>query len=175
MDGMQHSGLIIVGAGDLGQVVAEIALESRCFTSIAFLDDQPTPEKESQFPIIGRVDSLSKPYEGYGYIIAAFGNNQLRHRIREEAVHSHYHLATLIHPNAVISKSTIIEPGVIIREGACISRNAIIRTGCLINMGVLIDHCCDIGADTHIPMGCIVRNNVKIPAMSTFMPGQIIQ
>ncbi len=167
--------LLIVGAGDLGQAVAEFVFESSDYRKIAFVDDHPTQQKQKDFPILGSVSSLKDFYADYKYAVAAIGNNQMRRQIRFKLQEIGYILPILIHPSAVISPSVVIEPGVIIRAGVCISRGVTIKTGCLINMGVLIDHGCEIKEDTHIPMGCIVRNNVVVPSMSAFNPGQVIE
>ena len=41
--------LLILGAGGLGQVVAEMAQMTGRYSMIAFLDDHPTAEKEMLF------------------------------------------------------------------------------------------------------------------------------
>ena len=63
--------LLIVGAGSLGQDVAEIAMMSGRYAKIAFLDDQPTPEKERQYTVVGTVGELEKFVGMYGYAISA--------------------------------------------------------------------------------------------------------
>lgn len=73
--------LLVVGAGGLGQDVAEIACLSGRYTKIVFLDDAPNPEKERQYHIVGGVDDLEKFVGHYEYAIAAVGNNEYRLKV----------------------------------------------------------------------------------------------
>ena len=167
--------LLICGAGELGQAVAETAQASGEYSRIAFLDDAPDERKERRFPVVGNTGEMERFTSEFDCVICAFGNNQVRHNLRVKAAELGFDIPYIIHPSAVISPSAVIGDGVIIRENTAISHDVVIEAGCLINMGVLIDHCCVIGADTHLPMGAIVRNEVRIQMMSVFTPGQIIQ
>ena len=167
--------LLICGAGELGQAVAEMAQASGKYSRIAFLDDAPDERKARRFPVVGKTGEMAQFAGEFTCVACAFGNNQVRHNLRVKAAELGFFTPSIIHPSVVISPSAVIGEGVIIRENAAISHEVVIEAGCLINMGVLIDHCCVIGADTHLPMGAIVRNEVHIPEMSVFTPGQIIQ
>ena len=165
--------LLILGAGDLGQVVAEMVTGQ--YDRIAFLDDQPTEEKEEQYPIIGGLEELEKVCGDFTHAIPAYGNPKLKDGIRERIKACGLIMPRIIHPSAILSPSAVIHDGVIIRENAVISRKAEIGECVLVNMGVLIDHGCVIGACSHLPMGMIVRNAVKIPDCSTFRPGEVLE
>lgn len=39
----------------------------------------------------------------------------------------------------------------------------------------MIDHNVAVGNGCHLPMGCIVRNEIHIPALSGFSVGQILE
>lgn len=164
--------MLILGAGDLGQVVAEMVADE--YEEIAFLDDDL--EKDSEYPIIGKTNELERfAARKYSAAVCAFGNNQVRQRLRMKAKELGFFLPTVIHPSSSISASATIGEGTIIRENVAISRKVVIEPGCVINMGVLIDHCCLIGHDTHLPMGVIVRNGIHVPALSVFRPCEVIE
>ena len=165
--------LLILGAGDLGQVVAEMAAGQ--YERIAFLDDHPTEEKEEQYPILGGLEALEKVCRDFTYAIPAYGNPKLKDGIRERIKACGLVMPRIIHPSAILSPAAVIHDGVIIRENVVISRKAEIGECVLVNMGVLIDHGCVIGACSHLPMGMIVRNAVKIPNYSTFKPGEVLE
>ncbi len=167
--------LLILGAGGLGQAVAEIAQMSRWYSRIAFLDDNPTDEKEALYSIIGKTEDAEKLVGTYTYAIAAFGNNQIRYSWIQKLKVYGYSLPRIIHQSAIISPSAMIGDGTIIRERAVISRGVTIGEGCLINIGVMIDHNVTVGNGCHLPMGCIVRNEIHIPALSGFSVGQILE
>ena len=172
---VEKESLLILGAGELGQAVAEMAVATGKYDKISFLDDNPSSEKEKYFPIVGTIEDLFMFVGRFSNVISAFGNNQIRYSIRTKAKEFGFKLPSIIHASAVVSPLAIIKEGVIIREKVAISHKVVIEEGCLINMGVLIDHCCFIGHDTHLPMGVIVRNEIHIPEMSTFVPGQVIE
>lgn len=165
--------LLILGAGDLGQVVAEMAADQ--YDRIAFLDDQPTRDKEEQYPVIGGLDALNELCGEFTHAIPAYGNPAFKDQIRKRIKDCGLAMPKIIHPSAIISPSAILHDGVIIRENVVISRKAEIGECALINMGVLIDHGCVIGACSHLPMGMIVRNAVKIPDCSSFRPGEVLE
>ena len=167
--------LLILGAGGLGQVAAEMAQMTGCYSMIAFLDDYPTAEKETIFHIVGKTSEIEKFQGKFSHAIPAFGDNQIRHNLRLQLEKCGFRIPRLIHKTAIISPTAQIGDGAIIRENVVISRQVVVGKGCLINIGAMIDHECQIGDDAHIPMGAIVRNNVAIPNLGTYEPGVIIQ
>ena len=167
--------LLIIGAGGLGQVVAESAQMSGRYTKIAFLDDDPTPAKGRLFNIIGHTDQAAEFVCEFIYAIPAFGNNEKRYELMQYLRACGYKIPRIIHPSAYISPTVSIGEGTIIRPMAVISREVEIGECCLINIGAMIDHKCKIGKCTHIPMGCVVRNEVVISDMSTFEPNSVVE
>ena len=65
--------LLILGAGGLGQAVAEIAKISGNFARYAFLDDKMDGD-----PVLDALDYLNKYKADFTHCIAAFGSNSLR-------------------------------------------------------------------------------------------------
>lgn len=173
-DGEERT-LLILGAGGLGQVVAESAQMSGRYTKIAFLDDNPSEDKSRLFTIIGRVSDAKQLVGEYIYAIPAFGSNEKRYEIMEKLREYGYHIPRIIHPSAHISPTAAIGEGTIVRPMVGISRDVVIGECCLINMGAMIDHRCKIGRCTHIPMNAVVRGEITIPPMSSFPAGTIIE
>ena len=167
--------LLIIGAGGLGQVVAESVQMSGRYTKIAFLDDDPTPEKGRLYNIIGHTDQAAELIDQFIYAIPAFGSNEKRYELMQFLRSCGYKIPRIIHPSAYISPTVSIGEGTIIRPMAAISRDVVIGECCLINIGAKIDHKCKIGKCTHIPMGCVVRNEVVIPEMSSFEPNSVVE
>ena len=168
-----NNSLLILGAGDLGQVTAEMAVGQ--YDRIAFLDDNPTKEKQELYPVIGGLASLETVCGQFTHAIPAYGNPALKDEMRKRIKACSLIMPRIIHSSAIISPLAEIGAGTIIREGAVISRKVIIGECVLVNMGVLIDHGCMIGACTHLPMGMIVRNAVRIPDCSSFKPGEVLE
>lgn len=167
--------LLIVGAGGLGQDVAEIANLTGRYTKIAFLDDSPTPEKERQYRVVGKVSDLEKYTHEYEYCIAAVGNNDYRMRIHNKIKELGYDIPILIHPTAIVHPLASLECGDIIRAMCFVSSGVDIGESVLLNIGCKIDHNCVIGEGSHIPMGCVVRNEVKIGPLSYFESNSVVE
>ncbi len=173
-DGEQCT-LLILGAGGLGQVVAESAQMSGRYTKIAFLDDAPRPDKSRLFTILGVISDAERLVNSFIYAIPAFGNNEKRYEMMLKLKEWGYKIPRIIHPTAYISPTVSIGEGTIIRPLVGVSRDVVIGECCLINMGALIDHGCRIGRCTHIPMNAVVRNEVVIEPMSDFPAGAVIE
>ena len=167
--------LLIIGAGGLGQDVAEMAQMTSRYTRIAFLDDQPTPEKERQYPIVGRVDQLAEFVGQYDFAIAAVGNNQYRMQMHQRIKELGFEIPILIHPTAIVHPLALLAPGDIIRAMCFVSSGVDIRESVLLNIGCKIDHNCVIGEGSHIPMGAVVRNEVTVPPMSHYKSNAVIE
>lgn len=167
--------LLILGAGGLGQVVAEMAQMSGRYSMIAFLDDHPTPDKEMLYHIVGNMQDCERMIENFTHAIPAFGDNNNRYQWMIRLKKYGYRLPRLIHQSAIVSPTARIGDGCIIRERVVISRAAQIGEGCLINVGAIIDHKVVIGDGCHIPVGCIVRNEIHVPPLSGFHVGEIVE
>lgn len=167
--------LLVVGAGGLGQDVAEIACLSGRYTKIAFLDDSPNPEKERQYRIIGGVDNLKEFVGLYEFAIAALGNNEYRMKIHERIKELGFEIPILIHPTAIVHPLAVLNKGDIIRAMCFISSGVEVQESVLLNIGCKIDHNCVIGAGSHIPMGAVVRNEVKVEPMSSYRSNSVVE
>ena len=167
--------LLIIGAGGLGQVVAESAQMSGRYTKIAFLDDSPTDDKARLYNIIGSTHDAGMFVGRFIYAIPAFGSNEKRYELMKYLKSCGFKIPRIIHPTAYISPTAAIGDGTIIRPMVGISREVVIEECCLINMGAMIDHRCHIGRCTHIPMGAVVRGEITIPPMSQFEPNSVIE
>ena len=72
------TGLLIVGAGGHGKVVADAACETRRWDRLAFLDDAPFDDIFGRWPILGNIDSIASHRSQYSAVVVALGDNPLR-------------------------------------------------------------------------------------------------
>ena len=142
--------LLIIGAGGHGKVCAEIAELMQQWDRIVFADDHAATT--FPYPIIGNSD-----VEWAADCFVAIGDNQLRKQLGK-----HRKLVTLIHPNAVISKSAIIGNGTVIAAGAVINPYATVGDNVIINTCSSIDHDCIIENNVHISVGVRICGTVFI-------------
>ena len=119
--------LIILGAGGHGRVVADIARLMSCYREIVFLDDKP-PADGFPYRYGGTCDAFRLYLENNDFVIG-IGNAVIRHRFQNDIEEAGGHIATLIHPSAVIS------PDVEIGRGTVVMAGAIVNTGTRIGKG----------------------------------------
>lgn len=163
--------LLILGAGGLGEEVAEIARMSGLYSRIAFLDDS----QKDHMQIVGNISEAGTLMEKFPFAICAIGNNEIRLRMHKKLLELGYQVPTLVHANACVSPAAHLGQGCIVRAGAVISSGVEIADACLINIHASIDHGCVIGEGSHIPMGCVVRNEVVLPALSLLRPNGVME
>ncbi|HWJ77140.1 MAG TPA: acetyltransferase [Niallia sp.] len=159
-------GLLILGAGGHGKVVAEIAMLSLKWDSIAFLDDQENLLEVLGIPIKGRLADYTLFTQEYKFAFVAIGNNKLRLQLINKLSKAGYIVPTLIHPNSTISNHVSIGEGTVIMAGSVINAETTIGKGCIINTSCSIDHDCVIEDGVHISPGSNLAGTVRIGQLS---------
>lgn len=168
--------LTIVGASGHGKVVADIA-EKMGYSDIAFLDDNPNLKTCGKWPVIGPCNMRCNIDQDF---FIAIGNTETRENLA--ARFRDRHMATLIHPAAVVADDveigagSVIMPGVVINSGTKIGKSCIINTSSSVDHDCILDdyvhvsvgsHLCGtvmIGKSTWIGAGAIVSNNISVCA-----------
>ena len=166
MEGTILKKLIIIGASGHGKVVADIAVRNG-YEEIVFLDDNDDVKGCAGFPVIGKCSLAKKMKEEK---IVAIGNAKVREHIQDEIDN----LATLIHPEAVISRRVQIGEGSVIMAGAVVNSDAVIGKGCIINTGASVDHDCVIEDFVHISVGAHVAGTCKIGKRTWIGAGAVV-
>lgn len=148
--------LLILGAGQYGSVVYEIAMAMECFDKVEFLDDNNPMA-------IGKLQDYLQFADEYAEAIVAIGNPKIRLEYIEKLENAGYEIATLIHPKAYVSPTSTVDVGCVIEPMAGINANAVVGKGCLVSMGAIINHNAVINAGCHIDCGSVVvaRNIVQ--------------
>ena len=149
--------LIIIGASGHGKVIADIAVKNG-YEEIFFLDDNVSLTECAGFPVVGATTDIE--YYADCDVIVAIGNASIRERIHNEL--QGYHLVSLIHPDAVISRRVTIEKGTVVMAGAVINSDVTIGEGCIVNTCASIDHDCHIGNFVHVSVGSHIAGTVDV-------------
>ncbi len=164
--------LLIAGAGGHGRVVADAALSSGRFSQVAFLDDgYPSLTIREDWPLLGKLESMSGFLGEYTMLVAAFGDATFRLKVLTRALEIGYVCPSIIHPAAVVSRYAIIGDGAVVFAGSVINVGAEIGRGCIVNTGATVDHDCRLDEGVHICPGAHLAGNVKIGARSWFGVG----
>lgn len=130
---MRELNLLILGAGNHGQEVFELAQSLRIFHKIRFLDDIRTDIA------LGPCKDFAQYLDEFPVAIPAIGDTAVRVRWMNELVQAGFVIPTLIHPSAVVSGSAQIGNGTVICARATVGTNAVIGRGCIISSGATID------------------------------------
>ena len=157
--------LLIIGAGEYGQLVKELA-EILGYRKIDFLDDH------SQVAI-GRVDEFQKFENEYEEFVVAIGNPIIRRTIIEKLEKS-FRLVSLVHPTAIISKTAQIEDGCVIECYVVINAGARVGKACLINAGSVINHnssvrdFCQVDCNAVVAADAVVLQDTKVASCTVW-------
>lgn len=167
------SKLLVIGASGHGKVIADIALEVNVYREISFLDDDESISECMGFPVIGKVIDLERYISEYEMVVA-IGNAQTRRRIMEQAVAAGAIIATLIHPQAVVSKYAVVGAGTVVMSGAVINADAVVGRGCIVNTSASIDHDCQVGDCVHVAVGAHLAGTVSVGAEAWIGIGAVV-
>ena len=140
--------LLIVGAGEYGQMVKELA-ESIGYEKIDFLDD-------NNEIAVGKIEDLEKIQDSYTECICAVGNNNFRKEVLNRITNK----ATIISKDAVVYDTAIIGKGCIIEAGTVISTDAVVDEGCLICAGAIINHNSRVNKYCQVDCNAVVKGVV---------------
>ena len=141
--------LLVLGAGEHGYDVLEIANSLRIFNKVSFLDDDLQKEN-----VIGTWNDVAGFVDSYPIAIVAIADESLRQKWTYRLMELGYIIPTLIHPTA------FIPDGIEIGIGSIICARVTISVGCKIG-----EHCI-------ITSGSIVPRKTELPNWAYFEVGQ---
>jgi sugar O-acyltransferase (sialic acid O-acetyltransferase NeuD family) len=157
------SGLLIVGAGGHGKVVADAARLMKRWDRLAFLDDR-YPSISSVFgcPVLGTIPQAPEFIEDYPDLAVAIGDNETRINLISMLNKAGFVLPSIIHPSAVVSESVRLGAGSVVFAQAAVNVDATIGMGAIINTGATVDHDCVLGKGVHLSPGVHLAGGVNI-------------
>ena len=157
------NGLLIIGAGGHGKVIADIASALGKWDQIAFVDDKyPDLTQVLDWPVIGGMEDFRNHREVYPDVFVAVGDNAVRQKITIWSEEAGFHLPTLIHPRAAVSRLAVIGAGTIINSQSAVNANATIGKGCIVNTGATVGHDCVLGDFVHVAPGASLAGETVI-------------
>lgn len=156
-----HDMLILIGASGHGKVVADVAKKMNQWHSICFLDDNTELKHVLNYDVIGTVSEAVK-FKDEADFFVSIGDNENRKTILEKLMQLKCSIATLVHPNAVLSEEVVIEEGTVIMAGVVINSSTKIGKGCIINTSSSVDHDNCISDYVHVSPGVRIAGNVSV-------------
>jgi sugar O-acyltransferase (sialic acid O-acetyltransferase NeuD family) len=156
------NGLLIIGAGGQGKVVADTALLLG-WQNIAFLDDHAaTLASPLGLPIVGTLEDLEAHRAGFSSAIAAVGDAELRVELTARCRRSGFDVVSVVHPMAYVSRFASIGPGCAAFAQSAINAGASLGAACIVNTAASVDHDCLIGEGVHICPGAHLAGSVRV-------------
>lgn len=170
------SHLLILGAGQYGTVVNEIARSMGYFEKTDFLDDSFGEVKPKNTEVaIGKISASKNLVREYQYAIVAIGNPKLRWEMTEKLQNEGFQIPTLISPKAYVSPSAILHAGCIVEPFAVVNANAVIGIGTIISTGAIINHNCIVEDYCHIDCGVIMESGTVIESGCKVEVGSVVR
>ena len=160
---MNARGLLVVGAGGHGRVVADAALAAG-LSLAGFADSGRAGQR-----LLGAQVGPSEPDEIVAIcardgwqVVVALGDNAARARVQLALVERGVPLATVVHPAAQLLGRARVGAGCMILAGAVIGVDAELGQGVIINTTASIDHDNQIGAFAHLSPGVHTGGEVVV-------------
>lgn len=153
--------LLILGAGQYGILVREVAIATGRYEKIDLLDDVSPMA-------IGAIDTYGDFLSEYRYAFVAIGNSKMRSELLSKLENAGYELPVIISPQAYVSPSAIIGGGSIVEPMAVVNTEAVLGRGCLMCAGAVVNHnavvedCCQIDCNATVSARAIVPVGAKI-------------
>lgn len=156
--------IIIIGGGDLGQLIAYHVKNDAKQTIVGFLDD--TFEKDTildGYPVLGRIKDAQTLFNQCicDAAIVAIGYNHFEFRASVfEEIKQIMPLYSFIHSSSYVDPSSFIGDGVVILPGCVIDKGCVLENNVLLNAGVVIAH------DSKVKEHSFLGPGVKIAGFS---------
>lgn len=160
--------LAIYGAGGLGREVLVLAQriqqESRRWDELLFIDDI-APDREVKGT---GVITFDRAAEQQIEVAIAVGEPALRASLANKVRQRGLPLATLVHPNVMLTACAVVGAGCIISSGAHVSCDVILGENVFLQPYASIGHDCQIGdhvmVSTYVTMGgsCHIQERVFV-------------
>lgn len=173
-----NKNLLILGAGQYGTVVKEIAEAMGCFDKIDFLDDtfgMGATDGNYHEPSIGKLTDLEKYSPDYTYAIVAMGDAQLRQLWTNKALENCYRIPVIVSPMAYVSKSAQLRQGDVIEPLAVVHANAAIGVATYISAGAIVNHNSFISDYCHINCNAVVMSGALVAPCTYVQPCEVVR
>ena len=156
------SGILVLGAGGHGKVVADI-LCCQGRTVRGFLDDDPATWGGTRLglPVLGAIATYVE-YAPDGLVLG-IGDIATRTQVVERlGAPAHPLWCNAIHPTAIVARSVQLGCGVAIAAGVIVNPDTTLGDHSVINTGATVDHDCIIGAHVHVGPGVHLAGGIQV-------------
>lgn len=143
--------------------MADTAEASEQWDDIVFFDGQwPQRQNVASWNIQGDEDALVKVAREFHGVVVAIGHNATRWRCQERLQQLGFPIATIVHPQAWVSRQATLGAGTVVFAGAVVQVGARVGQASIINTGASVDHDCILGSATHLSPGARLGGTVTL-------------
>ena len=174
---MPQTRLGIIGAGELGKQVAEIAMSAGSWSSIAFFDDQRKEgEQVEGHPVVGKTQDIIETLDkgDLDGVILGIGFHHFNVRKHWSKIGQEWPWATLIGQGCIVAPSAQIGKGSILYPGTIIDRNVTVDSHNLLNLGCVIAHDCFLGPNNFLAPSVTLSGFVRMGSRNFVGSGSVI-
>ena len=170
--------LAIVGAGDLGRQICQMAIEDNQYKVVGFYDDFiPVGTTVCGCEVLGKLDSLLHHFDRKKFDLIILGIGY-KHLDFKAATFQHLSkmipFGTMIHSNSYVDKKAVIKEGTVIYPGCVIDQNVIIESDVLLHIGCTVAHDTIVKNHTYVSPSVSIAGFSKIGAKCNLGIGTII-
>ncbi|WP_392344248.1 acetyltransferase [Pseudoalteromonas prydzensis] len=172
---MSNKPHLIIGGGGHASVLLDLLIQKN-INVIGYVSPKPAVNKKlfsglDWFNNDGDILKFNKSAITLVNGIGSLPYNELREKIYAEYKELGFSFATLISPNAIVSKFATLEEGVQVMNGAIIQTGTNVGYNSIVNTAAVIDHDCNIGHNNHIAPGVTISGQVTSKASVHFGTG----
>jgi len=156
----------IIGAGDLGRLIAHHISQCGDYSAVGFFDD--FAEEGSfimELPVLGPLSRINDQFETglFDQLMIGIGYNHMAFRRSVfETYASSIPFATLIHNSAYVDPSVKIGQGCFVLPGCTVDANAELGENVLLNTASVVAHDSTIGSHTFLAPAVAVAGKTQI-------------
>jgi sugar O-acyltransferase (sialic acid O-acetyltransferase NeuD family) len=169
--------IVLIGGGGHCKSVIDVIEQEGLFEIAGIVDkSELLGSAVLGYPIIGNDDDLATLAKRYKYALITVGqikSSLLRVRLFNLATKAGFTLASIVSPNAYVSKYASIGNGVVIMHHAIVNAKASVGNNCIINSKALIEHDCQIFEHCHISTNATINGGVTVESGSFVGSGVI--
>ena len=158
--------LLIIGAGQYGEMLKESARALNLYDKIDFLDDNSDEA-------LGKIADYEKFVQTYECAIVAIGDSDIRLDVTQKLKAAGYKIETFVSRRAYVSPSAKIAEGCVIEPMSVISTDVEIGRCTIISSGAVVNHNSTVAEGCHINCNATVRSNSSVPAKTKVDYGEI--
>ena len=162
---MSGSTIVIIGAGDHGRVLAELA-RAAGWSVAGFIEPVASGDDATRtvagLPILGSLDAPDPWLSTGAGFVAALGDNGRRATAFARCVELGMRAVALVHPTAILLSGAVVEDGAQVCAAAVVGVDARIEADAIVNTGATIDHDGRIGRHAHVGPGAHLAGAVSV-------------